>query len=149
MISIGCTVSYKKIRTAIFFCFGPPIHISGNCLALDLNSGGKKQSEWWELGRMKKGVIGSISPWPCLHPTPKKYEQNQTGCLEFSWREKMNNELFPQFLGFLVTCPKIDNEPKAIPDITFFPFFLSSLLRFVPSPLNLCKKAKHSFPIYG
>jgi hypothetical protein len=42
-----------------------------------------------------------------------------------SWREKMNNELFPQLLGFLVTCPKIDNEPKAIPDITFFrPFTL-------------------------
>jgi hypothetical protein len=56
------------------------------------------------------------------HP-PQKYEQNQTGCLELSWREKMNNELFPQLLGFLVTCPKIDNEPKAIPDITFFPPF--------------------------
>jgi hypothetical protein len=55
-----------------FFCFEPPIHISGNCLALDLNSEGKEQSEWWELGRMKKGVIGSISPWPCLHPTPQK-----------------------------------------------------------------------------
>jgi hypothetical protein len=71
---------------------------------------------------MKKGVIGSISPWPCLHPPPK-YEQNQTGCLELSWREKMNNELFPQPLGFLVTFPKIDNEPKAIPEITFFPPF--------------------------
>jgi hypothetical protein len=56
------------------------------------------------------------------HP-PQKYEQNQTGCLELSWREKMNNELFPQLLGFLVTCPKIDNEPKAILDITFFPPF--------------------------
>jgi hypothetical protein len=66
-----CTVSYKKIRTAIF-CFEPPIHILGNCLALDLNPGGKEQSEWWELGRMKKGVIGSISPWPCLHPIPPK-----------------------------------------------------------------------------
>jgi hypothetical protein len=39
-----------------FFCFEPPIHISGNCLALDLNSGGKEQSEWWELGRMKKRI---------------------------------------------------------------------------------------------
>jgi hypothetical protein len=45
----------------------------------------------------EKRVIGSISPWPCLHPIPpKKYEQNQTGCLELSWREKMNNKLFPQ-----------------------------------------------------
>jgi hypothetical protein len=54
---------------------------------------------------------------------PKKYEKNQTGCLELSWREKMNNQLFPQLLGFLVTCLKIDNELKAIPDITFFPPF--------------------------
>jgi hypothetical protein len=30
---------------------------------------------------------------------------------------------FRQLLGFLVTCPKIYNEPKAIPDITFFPPF--------------------------
>jgi hypothetical protein len=29
---------------------------------------------------------------------PKKYEQNQTGCLELSWREKMNNELFPLYM---------------------------------------------------
>jgi hypothetical protein len=35
----------------------------------------------------------------------------------------MNKELFPQPLGFLVTFPKIDNEPKAISDITFFPPF--------------------------
>jgi hypothetical protein len=56
------------------------------------------------------------------HP-PKKYEQNQTGCLELPWCEKMNNELFLQPLGFLVTCPKIDNEPKAFPHITFFPPF--------------------------
>ncbi|EFX67016.1 hypothetical protein DAPPUDRAFT_115814 [Daphnia pulex] len=47
----------------------------------------------------------------------------ELGCLELSWREKMNNEFFPQLLGILVTCPKIDNEPKAIPDITFFPPF--------------------------
>jgi hypothetical protein len=56
------------------------------------------------------------------HP-PKKYEQNQTGCLELSWREKINNELFPQLLGFLVTYPKIDNEP-----IRLFQTLLSSHL---------------------
>jgi hypothetical protein len=60
--------------------------------------GGKEQSEKWELGRMKKGVIGSISPWPCLQPTPQKYEQNQPGYVELSWREKMNNESFPLYL---------------------------------------------------
>jgi hypothetical protein len=38
---------------------------------------------------------------------PQKYEQNQTGCLELSWREKMNNELFPQLLGFLVKSQKL------------------------------------------
>ncbi len=93
-------------------------------MALDLNSGGKEQSEWWELGRMKKGVTGSISLLPCLHPMPPpKYEQNQNEFLELSLREKMNNEFFPHLFGFLVTCPKIDNEPKAIPDITFFPPF--------------------------
>ncbi len=80
-------------------------------------------------------------------PTLKKYEQNQTGSMEFSWREKKNNRLklvvefstsdlrrylwnfpalyarFRQLLGFLFTCPKIDNESKAIPVITFFPPF--------------------------
>jgi hypothetical protein len=56
------------------------------------------------------------------HP-PKNTSKIQIGCLELSWREKMNNELFLQPLGFLVTCPKIDNEPKAFPDITFFPPF--------------------------
>ncbi len=59
------TVSYKMIRTAIFLFWAT---YSGNYLALDLNSGGKEQSEWGELGRMKKGVIGSISPWPCIYP---------------------------------------------------------------------------------
>ncbi len=44
----------------------------GNGLVLDLNLGGKEQSEWWELGRMKKGVIGSISPWSFLNPFPPK-----------------------------------------------------------------------------
>jgi hypothetical protein len=73
IIYISFYVQYPtKKSERRFFCFEPPIHISGNCLALDLNSEGKEQSEWWELGRMKKGVIGSISPWPCLHPTPQK-----------------------------------------------------------------------------
>ncbi len=30
---------------------------------------------------------------------------------------------FRQLLDFLVTCSKIENEPKAIPVITFFPPF--------------------------
>jgi hypothetical protein len=72
---------------------------------------------------------------------PKKYEQNQTGFLELLWREKMNNELFPQLLGFLVTCQKIYNEPKAIPDINLFPpfaLFLSSLI-YVKKPYTVSR----------
>ncbi len=73
-----------------------------------------------EKGSYRLNEPMTMSP---THPPPqKKNEQNQTGCLELSWREKMNNELFPQLFGFLVTCPKID-EPKAIPDISFFPPF--------------------------
>ncbi len=34
------------------------LSISGNCLALDTNLGGKEQSEWWELGRKTKIGIG-------------------------------------------------------------------------------------------
>jgi hypothetical protein len=52
------------------------------------------------------------------HP-PKKYEQNQTGIV----MARKNEQRIPQLLGFFVTCPKVDNEPKAIPDITFFPPF--------------------------
>jgi hypothetical protein len=68
--------------------------------------------------------------WPCLTPSHPKYEQKQTGYLELSWREKNKQRTIPalyarfrQLLGFLVTCPKIDNEPKAVPDINFFPPF--------------------------
>jgi hypothetical protein len=38
-----------------------------------------------------------------FHPPPKKNKQNQTGCLELSWREKMNNERFPLYMQDLGT----------------------------------------------
>jgi hypothetical protein len=50
--------SIKKKSERRFFCFEPPIRISGYCLALDSNSGGREQSELLELRRIKKGVIG-------------------------------------------------------------------------------------------
>jgi hypothetical protein len=53
----ACTVSKKKSERR-FFCFEPPIRISGYCLALDSYSGGREQSELLELRRIKKGVIG-------------------------------------------------------------------------------------------
>jgi hypothetical protein len=81
LLAINVQYPTKKSERR-FFCFEPPIHISGNCLVL----------------RMKKGVIASISPWLCLHPFPQKnMNKIRQAVWVLSWREKMNNELFPLY----------------------------------------------------
>jgi hypothetical protein len=56
------------------------------CLAFSPNWGGGARRKA-KGGKKQKGII---SHWACLLPPPsKKYMNEQTGCLKFSWREKL------------------------------------------------------------
>ncbi len=122
-----------------FFCFEPPIHILGNCLALDPNSGGKWQWEWWELGRKKKR--SSVLNWSLsMSPLPRK-KNNMNKIRQDVWNfhggRRMNNRpkliaefLRSEFIRFLWIFP-------ALYAILGSFWFFSSLVRNLTMSLRL------------
>jgi hypothetical protein len=53
-----------------------------------MGGGGKEESERWEEIKISNQPLAMSPTLPTPHPK-KNFDLIQTGCLEFSWREKL------------------------------------------------------------